>query len=84
MGHLDPGWAEVVMGILSILVALVAAYAKSLEKRCTNLEKFKDEVLRHWENEAKTYVSKSEFSEFAKDLKDSLVRIENKIEKLRE
>jgi hypothetical protein len=78
------GLGEVLYGLLTLLVLLIGAYARSLEKKIEALESFKDEVLRHRELDAKTYLSKSEFSDFAKELKDALIRIENKIEKLRE
>ncbi len=78
------GWGEALYGLLTLLVLLIGAYAKGLEKKISILETFKDKVQDHWEKDAKNYLSKSEFSDFAKELKDSLIRIENKIEKLRE
>lgn len=74
---------DIVQWLLWIVVLLTAAWCRSQEKKIACLEEFEKSVLRHWEEEARRYMSKTDFNEFAKEIKDALIRIEEKIEKLR-
>ena len=76
-------WMEILLACGGIIVALVSIVVKSQDTRIRDLESFQDRVHLHWEEDAKTYLLKKDFSSFAKDIKDALVRIEDKIEKLR-
>jgi hypothetical protein len=75
---------EIAYGLLTLLVMLIGGWCRSQESKIKELEDFKTKIMEHWERDASNYLSKSEFSEFARELKDSLIRIESKIEKLRE
>ena len=74
MGSLS--WAEILYGLLSLIVLLIAAWSRSQDKRLEKLEDFQTDVY-------KNYVSKAEFNNLIKELKDALIRIEGKIEKLK-
>lgn len=69
--------------LLSLIIALLAAWAKAQESRIKELERFKVHVMEKWLSDAQTFVSKADFNALAQELKDSLHRIEDKIEKLR-
>lgn len=74
-------------GALFVIVCLIGEWSRRQDKRIddaeSDLEKFKQLVYLHWEKDAITYVTKSDFNSLAKELKESLIRIENKIENLR-
>jgi Tfp pilus assembly protein PilO len=63
--------------LLSIIVVLLGAYARSQNDRINSLEAFRENVLMN-------YVTKQDFNSLAQELKDSLHRIEDKIERLRD
>jgi Tfp pilus assembly protein PilO len=63
--------------LLSIIVVLLGAYARSQNDRINSLETFRENVLMN-------YVTKQDFNSLAQELKDSLHRIEDKIERLRD
>ena len=77
-------WAELLIGALTIILMLFAWLWKSQDRRIKDLESFQDKIHEHWEDDAKTYLLKKDFASFAEDIKDALVRIEDKIEKLRD
>lgn len=76
-------WSEILNALLSVILFLIGMMVRSQDKRIENLESFQTDVLKHWELDAKSYVTKEEFVGLAKELKAGLQRIEDKIEKLR-
>lgn len=87
------------MGLVALLAAVTGAYAKQVQSSMKDKidehieanqkehEKFNDfegKVRDHWEEDAKSYVTKEDFSSFTQDVKDSLIRIEDKLETLRD
>jgi hypothetical protein len=79
----DAPMNDLIQWLFWVIVLLIGAWCRSQEKRIDAHEDFKTEVLKHWATEARMYMSKADFSEFAKEVKDALLRIEDKIEKLR-
>jgi hypothetical protein len=76
-------FADMLSGLLSLIVILIGAWCKQQSDRISVLEGFQTKVLEHWEADAKSYVSKAEFVDLARELKEGLQRIEDKIEKIR-
>lgn len=80
--------SDVLYGLLSLLVLMVGAWCKMQETRIRDLERegtaMRKEISEKWLQDAKAYVTKEDFHSLADELKAALVRIENKIEKLRE
>jgi len=74
-------WA--LYGLLSLIVLLIGSWSKSQEKRIDMLENFKDQTNSRWEGIAKEYVAKKDFEKSVEEIKQSLRRIEDKIERLR-
>lgn len=70
--------------LLSIIVILLGAWARAQDKRIAHLEKFKEDTMNNRTQDALNYVTKQDFQALAQDLKESLHRIEDKIEKLRD
>lgn len=60
--------------LLAIVCILLGAYARAQEKRIEKLEDFRDTVLTD-------YVTKMDFNMLAQELKDSLRRIEDKLDR---
>lgn len=77
-------WIELLVGLMGVIMMLLGGVWKAQASRIKDLEDFNDRVHEHWENDAKTYLLKKDFASFAEDIKDALVRIEDKIEKLRD
>jgi len=76
-------WSEIFTGLLTVIILMVGEWCRNQAGSIKELQDFKTKTMEHWESDAKTYISKSEFMEFARELKDALIRIENKIETLR-
>jgi hypothetical protein len=68
-------------GLLSVIVLLIGAWCKSQESKIKDLERFKERCMSKWLEDSKSYVNKSDFDSLAKELKESLLRIEGKVEK---
>jgi uncharacterized protein Yka (UPF0111/DUF47 family) len=79
--------SDILYGLLSIIVILIGAWCKSQETKIQDLSKengeLRKDIAAHWEQDARNYVSKTDFTEFAKEIKECLVRIESKIERSR-
>lgn len=76
--------SDIFYGLMAIVIALIGAWCRQQETKIGDLEKFRDSVHTHWEADARNYTSKAEFVDFVKEIKASLLRIEAKIEKIRE
>lgn len=86
--------ADLVHGLLYLIVLLIGAWCKKQDaeirelkrdgQRCDkDREAMRKEVMERWVRDAETYVTKQDFNSLASEIKNALVRIEDKIEKLR-
>lgn len=78
---------ELIQGLLYVIVLLIGAWCKKQEgeirEHKRENEKLRKEVMERWVKDAETFVTKDDFKGLANELKQTLVRIEDKIEKLR-
>lgn len=79
--------SDIITGLLSVIVLMMGAWCKSQENKISELAKanvdLRKDMSDKWLADAKSYVAKEDFHALANELKESLVRIENKIEKIR-
>jgi hypothetical protein len=62
---------------------LLARHDREDAAQRKRIDDMEERMYSHWEEDARQYVFKKDFYSFAKDVKDSLIRIEEKIEMLR-
>ena len=84
MGDLTITGSGILDGLLSLVVILLGVISRQQDTRIKDLEAFKDAAMTKWTSDAVNYVSKQDFNSLAQELKESLHRIEDKIEKLRD
>lgn len=77
-------WIDLLYGALTIIVLLIGAWSKGQDKRLDDLESFQKTVYAHWEKDAKEYVTKTEFNNLLKEVKDALIRIETRLQNLKD
>lgn len=77
-------WIDLLYGALTIIVILISAWSRAQDKRLDDLESFQKSVYAHWEKDAREYVSKAELSSLLKEVKDALIRIENRLQNMKD
>ena len=82
------GWADALYILMGIIVTLIGYWCHSQDTKIAQVDTDMKEAAAKCAScqlsAAQTYVTKTELGELIREVKDSLVRIENKIEKFRD
>jgi hypothetical protein len=75
---------DLLYGALTLIVLLIGAWSKGQDRRLDLLESFQKETYSNREKDAKEYVTKTEFNSLLKEVKDALIRIETRLQNLKD
>ncbi len=82
MGSITP--IDFLYGALTLIVILIGVWSRGQDKRLDDLEAFVESAMEQRVKDAKEYVTKTEFNNLLKEVKDALIRIETRLQNLKD